>query len=237
MLLSVLIPALNEERYLPACLQALREQTLPLDRYEIIVADNNSSDATSEVARAWGARVVREPVKSVARARQRAGDAAQGSILASTDADTLVPPDWLARIACHMARDSDLGAVCGPVYWADARPHEQFIMKHPVTWALRLSNHIGHNWWLGSNFAIRAEVFRQVGGFRGYDPRGLVGEDGYLSWQVSRVAPVLFDPHLAVHTSARRLHEGYLNYLRRAFISLVRVTLLGLPSLPVPDIR
>ncbi len=237
MLLSVLVPALNEERYLPACLRALRAQTLPPDLYEVIVADNNSSDATADVARAWGACVVREPVKSVARARQRASEAAQGRILASTDADTLVPPDWLARIAHDMARYADLGAVCGPVYWADGRPHERFIMKHPVTWALALSNHTGHNWWMGSNFAIRAEVFRRVGGFRGYDPRGLVGEDGYLSWQVSHLAPVLFDPQLAVYTSARRLREGYLNYLRRATVSLIRVTLLGLPSLPVPDIR
>jgi len=237
MFLSVVIPAFNEERYLSACLWALREQTYPADRYEVIVVDNASTDATADIARQFGVRVIHEPVKGIARARQAGFEAAQGQVIASTDADTVVPPLWLARIATHFTRDPELGGICGPVYWPDGRPYERLIMRYPITWTLALSNRVGRSWWVGSNFAVRAQVFWQVDGFRGFDPSRLLGDDLYLSAQVSRVARVLFDPDLAVHTSARRVREGYLNYLRRIAISTARVAILGQPALPTPDIR
>lgn len=237
MFISVVIPAYNEEKYLPACLQALREQAYPADRYEVIVVDNTSTDATAEIACRYGARVIHEPVKGIARARQAGFEAARGEIIASTDADTVVPPFWLARIAAHFARDPGLGGLCGPVYWLDGRPHERLLMKYPVTWALAVSNRMGRSWWVGSNFAVRAHVFWQVDGFRGFDPGGLLGDDLYLSSQVDRVAPVLFDPDLVACTSARRVQEGYLNYLRRMAVSATRVALFQQPALPTPDIR
>ncbi|MDH7485682.1 MAG: glycosyltransferase family A protein [Anaerolineae bacterium] len=67
--------------------------------------DNASTDATAEIARRFGARVVREPRKGVARARQTGFEAARGEIIASTDADTRVPPYWLARIVAHFEAD------------------------------------------------------------------------------------------------------------------------------------
>jgi glycosyltransferase involved in cell wall biosynthesis len=57
--ISVVIPAYNEERYLPACLKSLQKQTYPSDRYEVILSDNNSSDSTSEIAKKYGARVIK----------------------------------------------------------------------------------------------------------------------------------------------------------------------------------
>jgi len=237
MFVSVVIPAYNEEKYLPACLQALREQAYPTDRYEVIVVDNASTDATKEIACRFGARVIHEPVKGIARARQAGFETARGEIIASTDADTVVPPFWLARIAAHFARDPDLGGLCGPVYWADGRPHERLLMKYPVTWTMDLSNRMGRSWWVGSNFAVRTHVFRQVDGFRGFDPGGLLGDDLYLSSRVDRVARVLFDPDLVAYTSARRVREGYLNYLRRMAVSATRVALFQQPALPTPDIR
>jgi glycosyltransferase involved in cell wall biosynthesis len=237
MFLSVVIPAYNEERYLPVCLRALREQTYPADCYEVIVVDNASTDATADTAWRLGARVVHEPVKGIARARQAGFEAAQGRIIASTDADTVVPACWLAHIAGHFIRDPDLAGVCGPVYWLDGRPHERLIMKYPVTWALAVSNRVGWSWWVGSNFAVRAQVFRLVGGFRGFDSGGLLGDDLYLAEQVRRVARVLFDPDLAVHASARRVQEGYFNYLRRTAINAARVAVLHQPAVPPPDIR
>ncbi len=237
MLLSVLIPAYNEEKYLPSCLEAMWRQTLPRDRYEVIVVDNASTDATALVARRLGARVVEEPVRGIARARQAGFEVACGQVLASTDADTIVPPFWLERIAGHWARNPDLGAVCGPVYWTDGRPHEQFIMKHPVTWALALSNRAGRSWWMGCNFAVSAQVFRQVGGFSGYKAEGLLGEDVYLAGRVGQVAQILFDPRIAVHTSARRIRVGTFPYMQRAMANMVRVLILHQQPLPAQDVR
>ncbi len=116
---SVVVPAYNEERYLGRCLAALARQTYPADRFEVIVVDNGSTDATAELARRYGVRVIAEPRKGVAYARQTGFEAARGEVIASTDADTVVPPFWVSRIAAHFWADPVLGAVYGPVYWPD----------------------------------------------------------------------------------------------------------------------
>ena len=90
---------------------------------------------------------------------------------------------------------------------------------------------------MGSNFALRAPAFWRAGGFDGFEPGRLSGEDLYLSWQVNQVARVLFDPELAVYSSARRVREGYLNYVRRTTVSAVSIVFLGQDALPAPDIR
>jgi len=234
---SVVIPAYNEEKYLGDCLWALQNQDYPADQFEVIVVDNASTDATAEIARQFGVRVLHEPIKGIARARQRGFEAARGEVIASTDADTVVPPFWVGRIAAAFARDPDLGGLYGPVYWPDGRPHEQWIMKYPVTWALAFSNRLGKTVWVGSNFAVRRDAFWRVGGFTGYDDTGLAGEDVYLSLRLSRVTRVVFDPDLVVYASSRRAREGYMNFLRRSAANVVRVTVLKEPPLPTPDIR
>ena len=88
--LSVVIPAYNEEQYLPACLRALRQQK-DAPPFEVIVVDNASTDSTACIAGQFGAHVVAEPRKGVARARQSGFEAARAPIVASTDADTIVP--------------------------------------------------------------------------------------------------------------------------------------------------
>lgn len=237
MFISVVIPAYNEEKYLGPCLQALRGQTYPHDQFEVIVVDNGSTDATARIAQDFGARVIEEPIKGIARARQRGFEAARGVIIVSTDADTVVPPFWLARIAGHFTRNPELGGVYGPVYWYDGRLHERLIMQYPVTWALMLSNRIGRTLWVGSNFAVRAEAFWQVRGFEDFDGQTLIGEDIYLSLRLSRVTRIIFDPDLVVFASARRAQEGYLNFLGRVATSTARVVFLRQPPVPAPDIR
>jgi len=162
--ISIVIPAYNEEKYLPACLSAVSQQE-GAPPYEVIVVDNASTDGTACIAQQCGARVVTEPRKGVARARQAGFEAACGEIIASTDADTRVTPQWLARITGHFREDPALGGVYGPVHWYDGRPAEQLALRHPAAWALWISNRIRHDLWWGSNFAVRCEVFWRAGGF------------------------------------------------------------------------
>ncbi|MCX7827224.1 MAG: glycosyltransferase, partial [Verrucomicrobiae bacterium] len=94
--ISVIIPAYNEERYLPTTLASLRQAADCYRRergaeIEIIVADNNSSDRTADVARQCGAdAVVREPINQISRARNAGARAARGEWLAFCDADNRV---------------------------------------------------------------------------------------------------------------------------------------------------
>lgn len=235
MLIAVVIPAFNEERYLGRCLEALAHQTYPADRFKVIVVNNRSSDATAEIAQQHGAQVVDEPRKGVARARQTGFEAACGDIIASTDADTNVTPLWLARIAARFRQDPTLGAVYGPVRWYDGRPAEQWVSRYPFSWAQWLSHHAQHDLWWGSNFAVRPEVFWQAGGFPVDWPSG---EDTDLSLRVCRVARTCFDPDLVVYASSRRLQEGWPRLAKKTMAGAVERFVLGHPpSRAMVDLR
>jgi glycosyltransferase involved in cell wall biosynthesis len=85
--LSVVVPAFNEERLLPRTLAHIRNGLRGVPS-ELIVCDNNSTDRTSELARAAGAQVVFEPVNQIARARNSGARAASGDWLLFVDADS-----------------------------------------------------------------------------------------------------------------------------------------------------
>jgi glycosyltransferase involved in cell wall biosynthesis len=97
-LVSVVIPAFNEERLLGESLRQVRAAMTAFARRgwqaELIVCDNNSTDRTADVARAAGATVVFEPINQIGRARNRGAEAATGEWLIFIDADThpLVAP-------------------------------------------------------------------------------------------------------------------------------------------------
>ncbi|HAF69763.1 TPA: glycosyl transferase [Candidatus Acetothermia bacterium] len=115
--ISVVVPAHNEEEVLPACLAALRSQSI--SEFELIVVDSASTDRTGEVARAHGAQVVRVERPGLARARQAGFEAASGEIVATTDADSQPPPDWLARLGAALADPEVGGFKRGEAFYGD----------------------------------------------------------------------------------------------------------------------
>jgi len=93
---SVIIPAYNEEKWLPRTLDALAgamQETAMTG--EVIVTDNNSTDMTGRIAREYGAQVVFEPINQIARARNAGAGIAKGKYLIFLDADTLITPEIL----------------------------------------------------------------------------------------------------------------------------------------------
>ncbi len=101
---SVLIPTLNSERTLAACLDALREQDYPGDLVETIVADGGSQDATVAIARSYNATVVPNPRVSGEAGKAAALRAAGGELVALIDSDNvIVGRDWLRRMVAPFA--------------------------------------------------------------------------------------------------------------------------------------
>src|SRR5438067_145281 len=115
---SVVIPARNEEDLLPACLDSLRDQDYP-GPIEILVVDNGSEDRTAEIARARGVRVVSEPRRGYVLALARGFEQARGDIVATTDADSMPPRDWLSTLVRTYALRPDVVAVGGEVYFRE----------------------------------------------------------------------------------------------------------------------
>ena len=99
--LSIIIPAFNEERLIEHCLCsvsiALAANARPNFSSEVIVVDNNSTDATADLARQAGAQVVFEPVNQIGRARNAGAAVATGDWLLFVDADCVPVPDLTDR--------------------------------------------------------------------------------------------------------------------------------------------
>lgn len=104
---SVIIPALDAEAVLPGCLEALAVQTVPADRYEIIVVDDGSGDRTFETAESFGARALRQEHKGPAAARNLGASKARGRVLLFTDADCRPEPGFIEALARAVEAGAD----------------------------------------------------------------------------------------------------------------------------------
>src|SRR5687768_3925006 len=107
MKISIIVPAFNEEKLLPGSLRAMNAAREGFHERgwetELIVCDNNSSDATADVARAAGARVVFEPINQISRARNTGAGGATGDWLLFIDADSQPSRELLRDVADAIA--------------------------------------------------------------------------------------------------------------------------------------
>jgi glycosyltransferase involved in cell wall biosynthesis len=174
--LSFIIPAFNEEKLLPTCLRSVDEAVSALACHtfaaasvpastpladisvEIIVADNNSTDATAHVAEAAGAKVVFEAVNQISRARNTGALAASGDWLIFIDADCELSPALLIDVVELIQTDKYVG-FGSTVAMPDLPRWANFILW---LWT-RIS--LACNLAAGSFVACRAEDFRAIGGF------------------------------------------------------------------------
>lgn len=234
MLVSVVVPAYNEENYVGKCLEALAAQVHPGFDLEIIVVDNGSTDRTADVARLYGARVVDQPRRGVAHARQAGFEAARGEIIASTDADSAPPPDWLHSLVTELLRHPGVLGVYGPARVLDGTRFEDLGVCYLGAAVMALSKLLGRPTFLGVNFAVWREAWVRVGGF---DTSWQSAEDNYLSRQLSRIGKVRFCPGIRVPTSARRRQQGIPAMMLHTARNYTRVFWLDLPPLPYSNYR
>ena len=205
--IGLVVPAHDEEGLLPACLAALRRAarragTRPV--HTVVVADA-CSDRTAQRARAAGAEVVEIQARRVGSARaagfaaalRRTHGADPAQVwLATTDADTLVPPHWLARQISHAEAGWD--AVLGTVTVSDWSGHPGHV---PDEFAAQYT-HEGesHPHVHGANLGVRASAYLAAGGFQALG----TGEDHALVAALEAIGrPILRSTDLAVETSAR----------------------------------
>lgn len=219
---AVTIPAHNEAALLPSCLAALQRAvatagTLPV--HTVVVADT-CTDGTARLAREVGTSVVEISARNVGAARAAGMNAALHAMpgldparvwLATTDADTLVPPCWLSRQIYWASRGWD--ALLGTVTvtdWAD-RP-----AGLPAVFAAHYRHGTGtHQHVHGASLGVRASAYLAAGGFQALR----TGEDHALLESLVAVGcTILPVTDIAVETSARhqaRAPRGFSHLLSR----------------------
>ena len=255
MRLSFVVPAYNEEAYLPACLDSILAQidTLPAGTCEIIVVNNASTDRTRHVALAYtGVRVVDEPRKGLTFARQAGFAASTGSLIANVDADSRLTPGWVAHIlatfdldeasaaaklAATSATSSEawlpLAALSGPLLYYDLTPRQRrlvhiFYLTAWTTYALnRYILRVG-SMVQGGNFVTTRSALEAIGGFN--TAISFYGEDTDIARRLNAVGEVRFTFDLKMFSSARRLKsEGILTMAARYSLNYLWTTFLKRP--------
>lgn len=210
--ISVIVPAYNEENYLPACLASLKKQKLN-DSYEIIVVDNNSSDKTAQIARNFGCKVVFEPKKGAGAARQAGCAVSLGEIIAFTDADTVVPENWLSTIATEFEKDKNLASFGGLYSLLSGPILIRIGFLFFARFYYRLDKLLSGGWNLaGTNFAVRRTCFLKTGGF---NINLQINEEHDISQRIKEFGRVKFDSHFLVKTSGRGFEYGLLSWIFR----------------------
>ncbi len=89
-MISIIIPTLNEENYLPLLLKSLKNQTYK--GFEVIIADASSGDKTREIAKKWGSRVIEGGLPAVGR--NKGAKVSKGDILVFLDSDVVLPKEF-----------------------------------------------------------------------------------------------------------------------------------------------
>ncbi|HWQ68252.1 MAG TPA: glycosyltransferase [Methanospirillum sp.] len=201
-MISVVVPSFNEEERIEACLTSLVNQTLPRNRYEIIVVDGGSQDRTREIAEKYGDLVFIQTSPKVGGARNDGALRAKGEILVTTDADTYLPPDWLERIERDFD-DPEVVMVYGPVRPIERTIKNQFylFLANTMAWFGAVSRTIYFT--LGCNSAFRHKEFMDAGMYRVSD----AGDDLEIAHRMRALGTIKFDRNLWVGFSMRRYNQ------------------------------
>jgi glycosyltransferase involved in cell wall biosynthesis len=157
---SIIIPAYNEEDYLPKTLVALQEAMPKLEfSGEIIVVNNNSSDRTAAIAEEHGATVIFEAINQISRARNAGAKAAQGRYLIFVDADTVIPLELIQQALTNLESNNIIGG--GACVSGDV----------PISFSMQLLLNFWN--WIsihtknaaGSFIYCQRDAFEEIGGF------------------------------------------------------------------------
>lgn len=225
-LVSVVIPALNEESSLPQCLGSLGR---PEDGFEVVVVDGGSTDLTREIANRHGVRLLGSKVRSRAVQLQLGAGQARGDVLLFLHADTRMPPGWLAGLRARLDGDKSIlgGAFKRRFDSGSAWLHLTCIV---ADWRGQL-----FGCFLGDQaMFIRSSVFHALGGFKLLD----LCEDLDLSLRLAAAGRTcLLSP--PVSSSARRFERrGPIRQTWRDLVTGLRFVAGGPPNGPrSPAIR
>jgi glycosyltransferase involved in cell wall biosynthesis len=198
-MISFIIPAHNEEAFLPRTLQAIHESARSIGApYEIIVVNDASTDRTSDIARQSGARVLNVNHRQIAATRNSGARAACGDRFFFIDADTTINPRALASALRHLDKGAaGGGALCR---FDGVVPHYARLLLWWLGLFMRLAGISG-----GAFMFCTRQAFLATGGF---DEKLFAAEDAAMSWALKREGRfIVLWP--TVLTSGRRVREKH----------------------------
>lgn len=207
MKVSVVVPALDEEEYIGACLEGIRAQSVDC---ELIVVDSGSSDDTVSIAGEYADNVLTGK-RNIPFNRQLGLEACCGDVYVSTDADCVFPEGWLEALVSHFG-DDEVVCVSGPTVPMEGSGDLDRLCYYAGNLFVDGIHRLGVDWFRGSNSGYLREKALEAGG---YDTQLVAREDSDLSRRVSELGVTVFDWSVTVMTSMRRRENtGWLKTLK-----------------------
>lgn len=211
-LISVVIPTKNEEKYLE---KTLKQYSDIKDKFrmEVIISDGGSTDNTLKIARKYADRLVvaKKGVKqNIAMGRNAGASVARGYIIFNTDADVLIPhAERFFNHIINLFKNNEVVAATTKlkIYPSEERLDDK-IAHTLLNILIKTSNHFGSFLAKGECQIVRASSFKKVGK---YNEKIVLGEDCDLFFRLAKIGRIKYLKNLVIYHSPRRFRkEGYL---------------------------
>lgn len=198
-MLSIIIPTLNEEKYLPRLLRSIKSQDF--EDFEIIVSDGNSQDQTQSIAKKFNAKLVINQKRSPAHQRNHGAEFAQGSILLFLDADAILPKNFLSSVINEFInKNLDIASF-------DFEPDTKKILYKLYAWfyisvcfIFQYIKPVS----IGAGIMIKKNLHEKINGF---DPNIFIGEDHDYSQRAGKLGKFRIINSKKVFFSMRRFEK------------------------------
>ncbi len=199
--ISVIIPTLNEEKYIEKTLLSIKAQTIQLP-YEIIVSDGKSKDNTVKIAKKYANKIVICNKKGIAVGRNLGAKYAEGEILVFLDADTLLLPNTLEEVYKEIKK-KNVALVSCPVAPSSYSPSIYFLYWFYNQFS-KNSIKVGKPQVAGMFMATKKSIFNAVNGF---NEKLRIIEDYDFSERVAKFGEIKIVESTFVLTSPRRIEK------------------------------
>lgn len=226
--ISVVIPAWNEEKVVQKTIHALTKQETKIP-FEVIFVDNNCTDNTVKMVETFEKelrelKIISEKNQGIGAAREAGFRNSEADIIVSTDADTIVPPEWISKILAEFWGDSNLDALVGTYIFETKSDIFNFFSKRIMVLVDYFHRLVAGSFaFRGLNFAIKKSAWKKAGGF---NPKISALEDVDLSLRVGKFGKIKYLPNFTVMTTYRRFEGRFLPQLmKRARAYIYRVML------------
>ena len=232
---SIIIAARNEEKNIGECIQSLIKQTYPVNKYEVIVTDDHSTDNTVSIIKSFkkeNIKVIRLADfienKTLNSYKKKSIETAlkfsEGTLIVTTDADCIAPKKWLETLVSFYKEKNPV-FVCLPVEYIDPKKDDSLLNKIFTAFQsldfMTLQGITGasvhkkfHSMCNGANLAYEKKVFYEVNGFAGIDEIAS-GDDMLLMEKIHKIYPdrILFlkSREVIVKTKAAETLQEFFN--------------------------
>lgn len=221
--ISIVVPTKNEELRINNCLKSLTQQYTTYT-YEIILVDTHSTDKTLFIAKKYDCRIIKENTPGRNIARKTGSEAARGKIILFTEADCIVPKNWIQRMGDAFSKNSIIGAV-GTYQFSNPKHYNETLRKifMPIG---DIYYRIAHGYYpfRASNCAIRSSTLTEIGGV---NVNAREFDEIELSMRASEKGHICYMPTLQVITDDRRIRGRLFQHVRDILGNYYRTVILG----------